>query len=245
MNVFFLSADRPIVKSYCLNTQGELSKKSYPFVYEVTSHEEKPANLQDLSVLIQKYAKSGSCMLKGTLQRPLVSESRKGSTNPDEKTDWICLDLDGVDNYANINAFLDEIGCGNTDHIVQWSSSMKIENTLGLRCHVFMRLAKPMTPALIKFWLMDINLSIPNLCSQLQLTKTGNSLRYPLDITTCQNDKLIYIAPPHLGAGIKNPFPGNKRISFEKRAHRALTLPTNIPTKDALRQAIDKRVAEA
>lgn len=39
MDVFFLSADKPIVKSYETGPNGELIKHSYPFVYEVTSHE--------------------------------------------------------------------------------------------------------------------------------------------------------------------------------------------------------------
>ena len=96
MNVFFLSADKPIIKSYELGPQGELIKHSYPFVYEVTSHEEHPANLQDLATLMQKYAKKGGCMVKGILGRQLISESRAGATDPNSLTDWICLDLDGI-----------------------------------------------------------------------------------------------------------------------------------------------------
>ena len=242
MNVFFLSADKPIVKSYELGPQGELIKHSYPFVYEVTSHEEHPKSLQNLADIMQRYAKLGRCMVKGKLQRSLIEESRKGSTNSDEKTDWICLDLDGIEGYQSVDLFLDAIGCGDTEHVVQWSSSMGIENKAGFRCHVFMRLARPTHPQLLKYWLQDLNLRV--LDSQLELTKTGNSLRWPLDVTTCQNDKLLYIAPPHLGQGIKNPFPGNKRISYVKKKHQLLTLPYPIPTRDALRDRIDKKVQE-
>jgi hypothetical protein len=48
----------------------------------------------------------------------------------------------------------------------------------------------------------------------LTLTKTGNALRYGLDITTCQNDKLIYIAHP-ICVGFKAPI--TKRIEYVKR----------------------------
>lgn len=242
MNIFFLSADKPIVKSYELDPQGELIKHSYPFVYEVTSHEEHPANLQALAVLMQRYAKQGRCMVKGKLQRRLVSESRKGSTDAEEKTDWICLDLDGIEGYQTVDLFLETIGCGDTEYVVQWSSSMGIENKAGFRCHIFMRLAQPTHPQILKHWLQDLNLRV--LDSQLELTKTGNSLRWPLDVTTCQNDKLLYIAPPKLGPGIKDPFPGNKRISYVAKSRQLLTLPYPIPTRDALRDRIDKKVQE-
>lgn len=244
MNVFFLTADRPIVKSYTRNPDGSLEKQSYPFVYEVTSHEEHPAELKALAVLMLKYAKAGGCMVKGELNRSLVTESRKGSTDPDARTDWICLDLDGVENYQTVDLFLEDIGLGDTDYIVQWSSSMGIENKAGFRCHIFMRLAQPQHPQILKHWLMDLNLSTPSLAAQLELTKTGNSLRWPLDITTCQNDKLLYIAPPHLGTGIQDPFPGTKRISFVKRSKQVISIPYPVPTKEALRERIDTRVAE-
>lgn len=242
MDVFFLSADKPIVKAYELGPQGELIKHSYPFVYEVTSHEEHPKTLQALAATMQKYAKQGRCMVKGKLQRPLVHESRKGSTDADEKTDWICLDLDGIEGYQTVDLFLEDIGCGDIEYVVQWSSSMGIENTAGFRCHIFMRLAQPTHPQILKHWLQDLNLRV--LDSQLELTKTGNSLRWPLDVTTCQNDKLLYIAPPHLGKGIKDPFPGNQRISYVKKKRQLLTLPAPVPTRDALRDRIDKKVQE-
>lgn len=242
MDVFFLSANKPIVKSYEIGPQGELIKHSYPFVYEVTSHEEHPKTLQALATVMQKYAKQGRCMVKGKLARPLASESRKGSTDADEKTDWICLDLDGIEGYQTVDLFLEAIGCGDTEYVVQWSSSMGIENKQGFRCHIFMRLAQPTHPQILKHWLQDLNLRV--LDSQLELTKTGNSLRWPLDVTTCQNDKLLYVAPPKLGPGIKDPFPGNQRISYVPKSRQLLTLPYPVPTRDALRDRIDKKVQE-
>lgn len=245
MKTFFLSADKPIVKSYELDPKtGELIKHSYPFVYEVTSHEENIPDLKTLATVMGKYAKLGACMLKGQLSRPLVAESRKGSTDPDQKTDWICLDLDGVDNYQTVDLFLDDIGCGDTDHVVQWSSSMGVENKAGFRCHIFMKLAQPVHPQMLKYWLQGINLSVDTLSSQLELTKTGNSLRWPLDVTTCQNDKLLYIAPPKLGPGIKDPYPKNTRISFQKRSKQLLVLPYPLPTKDSIRERVDVKVNE-
>ncbi len=241
MKFFFLSADKPISKSYELSSDGSLTKHSYPFVYEVSSHEENVSSLQDLETVLNHHASKGHCLLKGNLQRPLVLESRKGSTDSDEKTDWICLDLDGIEGYQSVDLFLDAIGCGNTDYIVQWSSSMNVENTAGYRCHIFMRLATPIHPQLLKYWLQDLNLRV--LDAQLSLTKTGNSLRWPLDVTTCQNDKLLYIAPPSFGPGLTDPFPGN-RITFVPGKHQYVTLPYPLPARDALRQQIDQKVQQ-
>ena len=251
--IYFLSADKPIVKRYEVDpTTGEIVKHPYPFVYEVTSYQEPCNNLHDLFQHIQKYAKQGNCMVKGKLGRQLVTESRKGTTNPEELTEWICLDLDGIEGYQSVDHFLSDIGCAETDYILQWSSSMGIENKAGFRCHIFMQLDKPVRPQQLKNWLQDLNLSRPTLSGQLQLTKTGNSLRWPLDITTCQNDKLLYIAPPDLGKGITDPFPekgsrgklASPRITFEQRTLKRLSLPTNLILQEALRDRTHAKVSE-
>lgn len=245
-NIYFLTADKPIVKSYELHPDtGELIKHPYPFVYEVTSTKVPVANLTDMHAAIMKHSKNGDCMVKGLLGRDLVSESRKGTTNPEEFTEWICLDLDGISGYNSVDHFLHDIGIQNVDYILQWSSSMGIENKAGLRCHLFLQLDKPARPQQLKNWLTHLNLSSTILSSQLELTKTGNSLRWPLDVTTCQNDKLLYISPPQLGAGIKNPYPAaNKRISFVQGKLRSLTLPTTLILPDALRELTHKKVNE-
>ena len=252
-DVFFLTADKPIVKRYEIDpSTGELMKHPYPFVYEVTSYQETCTNLHDLFQHVQKYTKQGDCMVKGRLGRQLVTESRKGTTNPEELTEWICLDLDGIEGYQSVDHFLSDIGCAETDYILQWSSSMGIENKAGFRCHIFMQLDKAVRPQQLKNWLQDLNLSRPTLSGQLQLTKTGNSLRWPLDITTCQNDKLLYIAPPDLGKGITDPFPekGSRgkpaipRITFEQRTLKRLSLPTNLILQEALRDRTHAKVSE-
>jgi len=242
LSVFFLSADRPICKEYELDDNNDLIKHPYPFVYEVTSHEEHPTDLQAFERLIQKYAAKGATLVKGKLARPLVSESRKGSTDSDEKTDWICLDLDGIENYQDIDQFLEAIGVGDTDYVIQWSSSMGIENKAGFRCHVFMLLDKPQHPQLLKHWLQHLNLTILN--TQLELTKTGNSLRWPLDITTCQNDKLLYIAPPILDSRIPDPFVRSPRIAFVPKTKQRVVLPYPLPSQASLREATDKKIEE-
>lgn len=252
-DLYFLSADKPIVKRYEIDpTNNGIIKHPYPFVYEVTSTKERVASLLDFTNHIVKYAAQGGCLVKGTLGRDLVCESRKGSTNSEELTEWVCLDLDGVSGYQSVDHFLADVGAADTDFVLQWSSSMGIENKAGFRCHIFMQLDKPTHPQVLKNWLMDLNLSRPTLSNQLELTKTGNALRWPLDITTCQNDKLLYIAPPDLGKGIVDPFSkkgvpplaNTPRISLEQRKRKKFSVPNSLVLQDALRGRIHAKVAE-
>ena len=244
MNFTFLSASQPIVKSYSRTASGDLIKQPYPFIYEVTSHSLPCSTLSALFNAIRDHADKGHCLLKGDLLRPLVSESRAGTTDAQSTTQWVCLDLDGVSGFASTDDFLATLGCSGTDHIVQWSSGMGIDDTKGLRCHIFVLLDRVAHPQLLKQWLMHVNLSTPEISTQMQLTKTGNSLRWPLDITTCQNDKLLYISPPRLGKGIKDPFAKTPRITLNTRTRRTFTLPADIPNKSALTESADKRVNE-
>lgn len=245
MELYFLEADQPITKRYTTDSSGQITKHPYPFVYQVTSFKEACPDIQTFEKLLHTHSKVGRTLVKGSLNRDLVSESRAGTTDPDAKTDWICLDLDGVDRFQTVDLFLEAIGCGGIDYILQWSGSMGVENKSGFRCHVFMLLATPAHPQLLKFWLQGLNFSVPELAAQLQLTRTFNSLRWPLDITTCQNDKLLYIAPPTLGPGIKDPFKNKKRITLQLRSTRRLPLPlATVPTKESLRELTHRKVNE-
>lgn len=243
MEVSFLSAEQPIRKQYALDKKGELVKQNYPFLYQFTSTTETATDLQDFARLLREHGQKGHCLLKGKLNRPLTMESRAGSTSGDDKTDWICLDLDGIENYQSIDLFLADIGASDVSYVLQWSSSMGIENQAGYRCHIFMMLNQFIHPQLLKYWLMSKNLTVPNLKAQLSLTRTANALRWPLDVTTCQNDKLLYIADPLLGKGIKDPYPKGKRIQFHNRKAASLSLPEVFAlTREALRELSDKEL---
>jgi hypothetical protein len=242
MKVNFLHAHKPITKTYT-KTRNGITKTPYPFVYEVSSLEYKTDSLEDLFTCINHHAELGDCLLKGELSRELVEESRAGCTDSKQKTEWICLDLDGVRGYDTVDTFLHSIGCGGTDYILQWSSSQGVDGTTDIRCHIFMLLETAMAPEQLKRWLTTLNLTIPNLREQLQLTRTNCSLRWGLDITTCQNDKLLYIAPP-VFEKMNDPLGDGSRISIVKGKKRKLAITTKILEPAALRHLSDKRVNE-
>jgi len=142
-----------------------------------------------------------------------------------------------------IDLFLGEMGLAEYSYVVQWSASYGIENKK-IRAHIFMLLDKPVAAPLLKQWLIQKNHEVPLLRDSMSLTKTGNSISWPLDVSACQNDKLIYIAPPVL-KGIKDPMAGKQRIQYVKRKQERINmnaLPVNSTAKN--RELTHKRIGE-
>lgn len=199
-NVYFLSADVTLGKSFWLNSQSELCKSSYPNVRDFTSHSVPCSSIKDFHAALVKHADMGHCLIKGVLHKDLMHESRAGSTKSEDTTDWICLDLDGApfdtpqDFIASIPEFKD------VSYVVQYSASSGITSTK-LSCHIFMMLDGKLPANNIKTWLMDRNFD-DAIRPGITLSRVGDQLHYPLDITACQNDKLLYIAPPKIGKGV-------------------------------------------
>lgn len=237
----FLSSPVALTKTFELRNK-QIIKTPYPNAYDVSSHDENINSLQDLQRALIRHAAHNHCLLKGALNRPLVSESRAGSTDSNAATSWVCLDVDGlpVSAYANVDVLLAELGLGDVSYVLQWSASYMIESN-DLRCHIFMMLDKPMAAPLIKQWLYHLNLST-RLLSFTELSKSGNALKWPLDVTACQNDKLLYIAPPTLKK-LKDPVPGN-RISLQPRKQLTLKITGTIPSTSINKERINKRINE-
>lgn len=245
MHLTFLNTAIPLTKSYTKNPDGTVDKTSFPNVWEVTSINEDCKDLAHFEKLITKHAAAGNCLLKGNVMKPLINESRAGSTDRNATTDWLCLDIDGIDpqnGTVNVDTILNDMGLGAVSYVLQWSGSMGIINNT-IRCHIFVMLAKPMSAPLIKQWLIQMNHDVPVLKNHQSLTKTGNSLTWGLDITACQADKLIYIAPPVL-KGIKNPLGKQPRISLVTKANPFLDLSGKINGTDQNRALTEARVLE-
>lgn len=239
MILTFFKAPMPLTKAYSKQTDGSIKKTSYPNAYEVTSIEETATDLRDMEKLLKKHAALGHCLVKGNPTRTLTCESRAGTTDSNAATDWIVLDVDGIPNVSTIDDFLKAVHFEDISYIVQWSASYGIENK-DLRAHVFMQLDKPLAAPLIKQWLVQLNHSISMLKDAMGLTKTGNSISWPLDISACQNDKLLYIAAPLL-KGIKDPVKG-VRIQYIKKPKDFLTIATTINSTEQNRLLTSKRI---
>jgi hypothetical protein len=193
MDITFLQARLPLQKRF-----DEHGKHSYPQAYEFTSHTIPIADLKTLHYVVEQQAAVGNCLLKGNLTRSLDNESRAGTTDRDEHTQWLCLDADGLTDVWNATEFLTRLGLQDYSYVLQWSSSAflslnNIQNT-EFNAHIFLYLDAPVCPHQLKLWLKQQNFNAFK--QDLKLTASDMSLRWGLDITTCQNDKLLFIAPP-------------------------------------------------
>lgn len=245
MQLYFLEAKVPLTKSFARNADGSIDKSSYPLVGKFTSHEENVATTAEFFAALNKHAAANHCLLKGRLAKALADETRAGATNALDSTEFLVLDLDGVTGYDNAEAFIRDVlpeSFQKTSYIVQHSASAGITGT-GTRAHIFFLLAGPILPEHLKLWLTDVNLTHPRLSPQLQLSANATTLKFPLDRTVNQNDKLIYIAPPILGEGIEDPYPDN-RIQLIVKEEDRVNFTETVPAPPALQQRIDAIVNE-
>lgn len=209
MRVSFLAADCPLTKKYTAK-----EKIPYPNVSVFTSYEHTILSLAQFANLIEDHARQGHCLLKGMLDRPLIKESRAGHTNSTTPTQWICLDLDGMSSVSSIEDFMAKAGLGDVSYILQWSASYGVYNNFALRAHIFLLLDSAVHPPAIKVWLKQLNLTVFK--DDLRLARGSKALIWGLDITTCQNDKLLFITEPECKPPSLNKFQGD-RIEIIKK----------------------------
>ncbi len=215
------SNGQPMTKVFSIDNGGDLIKSSYPMVKNFTSHEEQFNTIEELHAAIMRHAATNHCLLKGQLDRPLVNESRAGHTNSELSTEWIVLDNDNLHDMSP-REMLELTGIGDVDHIVQYSaSSGVVPGHNGY--HLFLLLDREYTPKELKLWLKDKNLTTPQISQHIKLAASNVALKWPLDISVCQNDKLIYIAPPICGEDVVDSRAGN-RIELVKGSHRTANL---------------------
>lgn len=240
MQITFLKANQPLTKTFTKTKTG-IEKTPYPMTWEFTSTTEDITTLKDFETALIRHAAAGECVIKGHIARPLVAESRAGATNATDSTEWIVLDLDGVP-AKSVDEFLDALGLKDVSHIIQWSASQGIYDHT-LRAHIFIMLDRPTAAPLLKQWLIQKNHETPSLAAAMELTKTNNAIRWPLDISACQNDKLIYIAPPVL-KGVKDPLGKTPRIQLVKRKHDTLSIAATINTTEKNRALTHAKIDE-
>lgn len=198
MKVTFLQAAVPLAKTFEEIAPGTYREESYPNVVKLSSLEYDVETVLELHSYLEVTAKEGMCLLKGNLDKQLVNESRAGHTSSSEPTQWICLDVDYAVSEFTPDEWLAKLhpAFHNVDFIFQPSASQGIKVHNGWRGHFFIMLEKPLAPSALKAFLMHLNLTHDMLTPHLELSASGAALRYPLDVTTCQNDKLLFIAPP-------------------------------------------------
>lgn len=215
----FLYANTPLTKRIVKNRDGSIDKHGYPNVANFTSKTVTVKNIEEMfkAVIAAIADKAKPCLLKGTLQRELKNESRAKSTSSNSVTTWACFDLDRAP-FTTPEEFMAAMGLSDVSYIVQYSSSYKLNpKDKTLSCHILCMLEKSMQPAQLKAWLMHQNFTIKALRNALTLTNSaGSGLHYGLDVTLCQNDRLLYIAEPTF-VNMTSPIPSTERCKLVKK----------------------------
>lgn len=223
--VNFLSASKPLTKSFTLNPEHEIEKHAYPSVLNFTSHEATYHTLAELYTLITQHAALNHCLLKGKLSKELVNEPRAGSTLSNDKTKFAVIDLDRTLFKSPEEFMASYAELKDLSYIVQYSASSGIyKNDKTLSCHIFILLSKELEAPILKTWLQNLNLQNKTARDSMSLSRTGATLHYSVDITTCQNDKLIYIAPPNIASGIPCSLKDDERIQLVPKKHATLDI---------------------
>lgn len=227
MRIYTLSASEVLGKTITKTDTG-YETAPYPFVKNFTSHEFDVNTIEDFYHVIKTAGEAGHTLLKGQLKRTLTHESRAGSTDPLTLTSWLCFDIDTND-YLGMepDQILEQIDPNfkNVSYIIQYSARDGITSKKGVRYHIFVMLSASYLPAKLKQWMISINLNNDVFRDKLELNAIGSALKYPLDVSVNQNDKLIYIAPPTC-IGFEDPLEG-QRVELIKR-EIDMAQPTNI-----------------
>lgn len=237
MNLTFLSAAVPLTKTITLK-DGVISKDSYPLLNKFTSNTVEANSIAAIYEAIRATAQHDDkpCLLKGNLLHTLDNESRKGTTKSNDTTEYIVFDLDRAP-FNSADEFMAAVGLEHISYVIQYSASYKLnKKDKTLSCHIFCLLSAPVKAPELKAWLIYLNMSTPVLRSALTLSNSNFALHWPLDITCCQNDKLIYIAEP-VFVGMKSPIPSNERVQLiAKDAERIPVESIAIRAMDALKK---------
>ena len=223
MLVHYLRAEARLSKTFEEIAPGTYREESYPYTSKFTSIERTVTTTEEFALTTVAAANEGLCLLKGILDQPLKNESRAGHTNSSSSTEWLCLDVDVLITDVSHREFLEALDPAfkGVSFLFQYSASQGIKTQNGWRGHFFVRLTEPVAPQSLKAWLVHKNFDSPLFQDHLALSASGGALRFPLDVTTCQNDKLIYIAPPTC-IGFEDPI--SERFHFIRDTNDAVQL---------------------
>jgi len=243
MRVNFLGASdaTPLSKAFEEIAPGTYNETSYPFISKFNSVERIVTNVDEFHQYIEVCSTEGLCLLKGLLDKPLRDESRAGHTDSTTSTEWICLDVDYTVKDQTPSEFVDMLGLVDVSYVFQKSASMGIKTHDGWRGHFFILLESPQSPQALKQWLVHSNLAHVSLRSHIGLSASGGALVYPLDVTTCQNDKLLYISPPTC-LGFDDPI--EHRFELVERGNATANLDLSTVSAAANQEAVKTFTAD-
>ena len=249
--LYFLEAAnaRPLSKTFTDN--GPIS---YPQIKNFNSHEFEYDTLEDMYNLIVSAGNKGWCLLKGSLHKPLIEESRKGKVDRHTSTALLVLDIDGLkcpdeltlasdripENYlAAVDAYCMSLlppEFLEVSRIFQASSSFGMKPGK-LSGHMFFKLHSSVAPHSLKAYITQLNYLNPILEGQISLSVTGTALSYVIDPSIADNSRLIYIAPPRFTGKQKDPITTSRTL-YVQRQHDSVKINEALATVPAATQVV-------
>ena len=206
---------QPLAKAY---TPSGRSPAPFCKHFESFAEEADPSSASVFCAVLSQASRDGKVLLRGPLTRTLADESRAGAVDRTASSDWICLDLDGLETPGlpqpplgkrelrqmaatalGILGLPSDLAC--TAHA---SASCGMDPSR-LRLHLFFALETPVSPPLAKLWLRKTNLE--RLEAKIALSANGQSPVWPLDISVADNSRLLFLSPPSFLDGAVDPFP--------------------------------------
>lgn len=237
---------------------------SYPRVSKLTSHTERfehsQEGLKQFAEALSSHGQLGHCLLQGPLSRPIKYESRAGLALREEPMQRITFDVDGVIVPGLKPVFpmneerLTEVAEAIIEHlpvifhdasyVVMASSSFGLK-PYKVSIHIHFLLEYSVSPSQLRDYLKIINLKNKFFFDRLDLTASGNTLRWPLDVCTAQNSRILYIAPPTFHEHVANPFPdASYRYLFVQKAHADVDIIDDLPAMNDVLKAENNAIAK-
>ena len=231
MQLTFLQAAVPLTKKYTKRSDGGYDKTSYPNISKVTSHVEEATTPEDFAAALRVHAEKGHCLHTGSVNKPLLEESRKGSHDKDEKRAWIVLDLDGIE-YASVEEFINELPdqFHEVSYVAQHSPSSGLKP--GLNMHLFFLLDKAESMVVASDTIRHLNFVTKTLRNRVTLTTSQKILSLPLDWIANKNGRVVYITAPEC-VGFSDPV--TERIEVVKKAYDELRFNFYTVTPDEMK----------
>jgi hypothetical protein len=225
-DLFFLEAKTPLTKRIERTKEWAIVVHPYQNQKYFTSHKHVITTLKEMYNALVVHSKKGHCLIKGILNRELKNEERKGTTNSNDLSWWVCLDGDKAPFNDHTDLMNSHPQLKDVSYIAQYSTShgLRTDDTKS-SWHVFFLLDKPQSPQQLKAWLMQQNLDgqiLTGVRKSLSLSASQAALHYPIDITACQNDKLLYIAYPSLGRDVEYSLKPGEFIQYVPKALKAI-----------------------
>ena len=248
----YLAGYKPLVKQY--TPDGVVP---YPLTKKFTSIAvTTPATIDGMKQRLaanRRNAAHGNCLLRGNTTKELRAEPRAGAVNPLAANQVIILDIDNF-RYPHIpesftpmtmrrlarkiTALLPE-PLRSTSCLCSASSSMGTKPGL-VSMHIEFWLTTPKEPRWHKDVLRWLNLTIPSMKDQLELSASGTAFRWKIDAAMASNAQIRYIAVPQFNGGVPNPIPDIEARHFMLRKRNMLVDPASLPVPDSIERLVQR-----